>query len=168
MALFPVAYTLGEQGPVAGTGSVRMYGTNGAGINFSQIVVPFYGELNSYRPELDPDGTYPLTAFDGRYTYEFWYRPDSSNAICAISSQFTAFNGSRAGAAIYLGYTGNDGENQTTFRFWTMRIGRFNNTNQGVNQNGSGGPTPPPLGEWCHVCLVCDANQPRRQVLSST
>ena len=151
------AYTLGEQGPVVGTGSVRMYGTNGAGANFSQIVVPFYGELNSYRAALDPDGTYPLTAFDGRFSYEFWYRPDSSNAICAVSSQFTAFNGSRAGAAVYLGYTGNDGENQTTFRFWTMRIGRFNNTNQGVNQGGSGGPTPPPLGQWCHVALVCDA-----------
>ena len=150
------AYTLGGQGPVPGTGSVRFYGTNGAGINFSQIVVPFYGELNSYRANLDPDGTYPLTAFDGRYSYEFWYRPDSSNAICAVSSQFTAFNGSRAGAAVYLGYTGNDGENQTTFRYWTMRIGRFNNTNQGVNQGGSGGPTPPPIGQWCHVALVVD------------
>ena len=151
------AYQLGGVGPVAGTGSVKMWGTNGLGINFSQIVVPFYGELNSYRPNLDPDGTFPLTAFDGRYSYEFWYRPDSSNAVCVLSSQFTAFNGSRAGAAIYLGYTGNDGENQTTFRYWTMRIGRFNNTNQGVNQNGSGGPTPPPIGQWCHVCLVVDA-----------
>ena len=153
-------YTLGEQGPVVGTGSVRMYGTNGAGANFSQIVVPFYPELNSYRPELDLDGTFPLTAFDGRYSYEFWYRPDSSNAICAVSSQFTAFSGSRAGAAIYLGYTGNDGENQTTFQFWTMRIGRFNNTNQGVNQNGRGGPTPPPIGQWGHVVLICDGSLP--------
>ena len=150
------AYTLGEQGPVVGTGSVRMYGTNGAGANFSQIVVPFYPELNSYKAALDLDGNNSLTAYDGRYTYEFWYRPDSSNAICAISSRYD-IGLSRAGAAVYLGYTGNDGENQTTFRYWTMRIGRFNNTNQGVNQNGSGGPTPPPLGQWCHVCLVVDA-----------
>ena len=154
------AYQLGGQGPVVGTGSVKMWGTNGAGINFSQIVVPFYGELNSYRPNLDPDGTFPLTAFDGRYSYEFWYRPDSSNTICAVSSQFTAFNGSRAGAAVYLGYLAPGqvtGENQTTFQYWTMRIGRFNNTNQGVGQGGSGGPTPPPVGQWCHICLVVDA-----------
>ena len=149
-------YTLGQQGPVVGTGSIRMYGTNGAGANFSQIFVPFYPELNSYKAALDLDGNNSLTAYDGRYSYEFWYRPDSSNAICAISSQFN-IGTSRAGAAVYLGYTGADGENQTTFRHWTMRIGRFFNTNQGVNQNGSGGPTPPPLGEWCHVCLVVDA-----------
>ena len=61
------AYKLGEPGPVAGDLAVKMWGTNGAGADFSQIVVPFYPELNSYRPELDPDGTLPLTAFDGRY-----------------------------------------------------------------------------------------------------
>ena len=152
------AYKLGEPGPVAGDLAVKMWGTNGAGADFSQIVVPFYPELNSYRPELDPDGTYPLTAYDGRFTYEFWYRPDSSNAACALSSQYNVGN-NRAGAAIYLGYTGNDGENQTTFQYWTMRLGRFNNTNQGTNQNGRGGPTPPPIGQWCHVCLVADGMQ---------
>ena len=149
------AYKLGEPGPVAGDLAVKMWGTNGAGANFSQIVVPFYPELNSYKSALDPDGTQPLTAYDGRMTYEFWYRPDSSNAACAISSQFNVGN-NRAGAAIYLGYTGAEGENQTTFRYWTMRLGRFNNTNQGTNQNGQGGPTPPPIGEWCHVCLITE------------
>ena len=149
-------YTLGEQGPVVGTGSVRMYGTNGTGANFSQIVVPFYPELNGYKAALDFDGNNSLTSYDGRYSYEFWYRPDSSNAVCAISSQYNV-GVNRAGAAVYLGYTGADGENQTTFKYWTMRLGRFNNVNQGVNQNGSGGPTAPPLGQWCHVCLVADA-----------
>ena len=147
-------YLMGTVGPVPGDGCIKMYGTD-AGDTISRIEVPFYPELNSYKEALDADQNGALTAYDGRMSIEFWYRPDDTVAMCAVSSQFNIGN-NRAGAAIYLGYTGNDGDNQTTYQYWTMRLGRFNNTNQGTNQNGQGGPTRPPVGEWCHVALVVD------------
>ena len=135
------AYELGRTGPVPGTGSLKMFGTNSP-TEWSMVQVPFYAELN---PQ------------SGNMTHEFWYRPASSNTVGIVSSQFNIGN-AKAGLCTMLGF-GTVGVNQTTVQFWTMILGKFNNTNQGIAQNGAGTAlTVPTINDWYHIASVCDAN----------
>lgn len=137
-----------NNGPVAGsTGSLRMFGTNSLN-EFSQAQIPYYPELN------------PVS---GQFTYEFWYRLDSDTASsCVLSSCYNIGN-NKAGTCIYVGF-GTTGFNQTTINNWSLSIGRFNNTNQGVGQNtGGAGQTPqgvtvPVTNQWYHVAVVVAGN----------
>jgi len=142
------SYQLGQTGPVAGTGALRMFGTNVIDPvtqyqTYSQVVVPYY-------PELNPED-------NGNFTQEFWYNPDDTNiTICAVSSQFDVGN-NKAGLAMMLG-NNNVGIAQTAVNNWTIILGKYNNVNQGVQQNGTGGVTPAVAGQWQHVAGVCDGD----------
>ena len=126
-------------GPVAGsTGSLRMFGTNALN-DFSQVQIPYYPELN------------PVS---GQFTWEFWYRLDSATASSCVMSSMFAVGNNKAGPSIYVGF-GTTGFNQTTINNWTVVIGRYNNTNQGVGQNVNGsGVSVPVTNSWYHICYV--------------
>ena len=141
-------YTLGGVGPVGGTGSIKMYGTNILNPStqidtFSAVTVPYY-------PELNPEN-------NGNFTHEFWYKPDT-NAIssCPVSSTY-AIGGNKAGMSTIVG-NGARGIAQTTINNWTIIYGKYNNINQGVIQGGTGGAIPPVVGEWQHIASVADGN----------
>lgn len=140
------AYELGNVGPAGGTGSLRMFGTNVvvAGVTVpSKVEVPYY-------PELNPEN-------NGNFSHEFWYRPDDTNTtVCPVSSQAN-IGFAKAGLATMNG-PGINGIAQTTINNWTMIYGKYNNVNQGVAQNGTGGAIPAVPGEWQHVVSVADGD----------
>lgn len=140
------AYELGNIGPAAGTGSLRMFGSNSLA---GGLVVPSKAEV-PYYPELNPEN-------NGNFSHEFWYRPDDTNiTVCPVSSQANV-GFAKAGLATMCG-PGINGIAQTTINNWTMIYGKYNNVNQGVAQNGTGGAIPPVAGEWQHVVSVADGN----------
>ncbi len=140
------AYELGNAGPAGGTGALRMFGSNavsGGLIVPSKVEVPYY-------PELNPEN-------GGNFSHEFWYRPDETNVtVCPVSSQAN-IGAAKAGLATMNG-PGINGIAQTTINNWTMIYGKYNNVNQGVAQNGTGGAIPAVPGEWQHVVSVADGN----------
>ncbi len=140
------AYELGNVGPAGGTGSLRMFGSNvvsGGLVVPSKVEVPYY-------PELNPEN-------NGNFSHEFWYQPDATNiTVCPVSSQAN-IGAAKAGLATMNG-PGINGIAQTTINNWTMIYGKYNNVNQGVAQNGTGGAIPAVAGEWQHVVSVADGN----------
>ena len=144
------SYQLNQSGPVTNgiVKSIRMFGTNLVDPvtqveSFSQVEVPYY-------PELNPEN-------NGKFSHEFWYRPDDANVtVCPVSSQFIVGN-NKAGMATMHGI-GTVGVAQTTVQYWTVIYGKYNNVNQGISQNGAGGPTPAVNGEWQHIADVADGD----------
>ena len=141
-------YQLGGVGPVGGTGSIKMFGTNILNPltqidTSSAVTVPYY-------PELNPEN-------GGNFTHEFWYKPDNTNiSSCPVSSTY-AIGVNKAGMSTIIG-NGVRGIAQTTINNWTMIYGKYNNVNQGVSQNGTGGQIPSVAGEWQHIASVADGN----------
>jgi hypothetical protein len=140
------ALSIGNDGPAAGTGALRMFGSNVVNsgvITPSAVTIPYY-------PELNPEN-------GGNFSQEFWYNPDDTNVtICAVSAQANLGN-AKAGMSTLCG-VGRDGVGQTTIQYWTMMYGKYNNLNQGVAQNSSEGVTPPVAGQWQHIVSVADGN----------
>lgn len=139
-------YTLGGVGPAAGTGSIKMYGTNTPNpspqpTTRSQVTIPYY-------PELNPEN-------GGNFTHEFWFKPSSKDVSSGtVCSTYYAGN-SKAGMSTLLGNGGDfiyDSNNN--LNNWTMVYGKYNNPKQGGSQVG--GVIPATVGEWQHIAAVAD------------
>lgn len=141
------ALSTGSDGPTAGTGSLRMFGTNivvnGFIQTYSKAEVPYY-------PELNPEN-------NGNFTHEMWYKPENvtTRSSCLLSSQVTS-SGSRAGLATFSSpNTAVAGIANFNLNRWQYSYGKYNNINQGAQNTSASIPV---LDEWHHIVSVADGN----------